>query len=60
MPVGAHVGIDIEIVIKHKLASQLIVVRSGILLEQAQRRVTLALPEAAEHLIVGTILFHDI
>ncbi len=60
MAVGAHVAIDVEIVEQHKLARQLVMVGADIFLEEAQRRIALALADIAQHLIIGTIFFDDI
>jgi hypothetical protein len=60
MSVGADVGVDIKIVEENEFPRQLVMIRAGFLVEQAQGRIAGAFSDLAQHLIVAAIFFHDV
>ena len=60
MPVGADVGVHVEVVEQHELARQLVQVGRDVFAEQHQRGVAIAFLHVAQHLVVGAVLLHDV
>ncbi|MGZ4482442.1 MAG: hypothetical protein ACXVY5_09560, partial [Gaiellales bacterium] len=60
MAVLRDLGVDVEVVEQHEPAGQLAVVRRRPVLEQRQSGVAVALPEIAEHLVVGAVLLDHV
>ena len=58
--VGAHVGVDIEIIEQHEFTGQLVMVGSDLLAEQNQRWIAVALADVAQHLIVCSVFLDDV
>ncbi len=58
--VGADVGVDVKIVEEDKLARQLVMIRSGVFVEQIQGRIAIALADLSQHLIVGAVFLDDV
>ncbi len=60
VPVGADVGIDVEVVQQHELARQPVVVRRHFFSEQREGRIAVADAEITEHLVIGAVLLDDV
>ena len=60
MPIGTNIGIDVEVIEEDKVFRQLPVIWRGGLIEESQRRVTVADAEIAQHLVVSAILFDNV
>ena len=60
MTVVADLGVDVEVVEDAELACERVRIRRDVVAEQAQRRVAVAPPHVAKHLIVGAVLADDV